>query len=410
MAERLTTIDAHDAVFLLRCCYAIPKLTYFLRSAPTFRTMATLQEYDQVIKNCLEDIINIKLDQEAWTQSSLPIKQGGLGIRKATDLALSAFLSSAFSSSHGASALLPGDIKMENYIEVQEALDLWKAQFSEDQEQDLPEDVTVQTLWDQPVFELRYQELLDNQSVPTEKARLMAAHSEHSSCWLTAVPASKLGLKMDDRSLQIAVGLYLGVPLCHPYKCGSCGLLVDTTARHGLSCIKAKGTRPRHDKINDILLRAMGAARHTSAPEPQGLCSDDSKQPDGITLFSWKHGMRLVWDVTCPDTFAPSYLHLSSKGAGKAAEKAEKEKIHKYQELSNKFIVMPVAVETMGAWGRSSLKFVQDIGERMTMASGDKQATFKLLQNISMEIQRGNISSILGTLPTPKSFNQLYYL
>ena len=56
------------------------------------------------------------------------------------------------SSAHGASALLPDDIKMENYIEVQEALDLWKAQFSEDKEQDLPEDVTVQTMWDQPVF------------------------------------------------------------------------------------------------------------------------------------------------------------------------------------------------------------------------------------------------------------------
>ena len=104
--------------------------------------MATLQEYDQVIKKCLEEIININLGQEA----SLPVKQGGLGIRKATDLALSAFLSSAFSSSHGASALLPGDIKMENYIKVQEALDLWKAQFSEEEEQELPEDVTVQTL------------------------------------------------------------------------------------------------------------------------------------------------------------------------------------------------------------------------------------------------------------------------
>ena len=113
-----------------------------------------------------------------------------LGIRKATDLALSAFLSSAFSSAHGADVLLPGDIKMENYIEVQEALDLWKAQFSEDKEQELPEDVTVQTLWDQPVFELRYQELLDNQSVPTEKARLIAAHCQHSSGWLTAVPVT----------------------------------------------------------------------------------------------------------------------------------------------------------------------------------------------------------------------------
>ena len=71
---------------------------------------------------------------------------------------------------------------------------------------------------------------------------------------------------------------------------------------------------------------------------------------------------------------------------------------------------MPVAVETMGAWGHSSLKFVQEIGERMTLASGDNQATYKLLQNITMELQRGNIASIIGTLPSPKSFNQLFYL
>ena len=154
----------------------------------------------------------------------------------------------------------------------------------------------------------------------------------------------------------------------------------------------------------------MGAARHTSAPETTGLCLDDSKRPDGITLFSWKHGMQLVWDVTCPDTLAQSYLHLTSKEPGKAAEKAEREKIQKYQELANKYIVMPVAVETMGAWGHSSLKFVQEIGERITLASGDKQAKYKLLQNISIEIQRGNIASVLGTLPSPKSFNQLFYL
>ena len=91
-------------------------------------------------------------------------------------------------------------------------------------------------------------------------------------------------------------------------------------------------------------------------------------------------------DVTCPDTLAPSYLQLTSKEAGKAAEKAEKEKIQKYQELAHKYIVMPVAVETMGAWGHSSLKFVQEFGERIIIASGVKQARFKLLQNISMEV------------------------
>ena len=107
--------------------------------------------------------------------------------------------------------------------------------------------------------------------------------------------------------------------------------------------------------------------------------------------------------MTCPDT-------LTSKEAGKAAEKVEWEKIQKYQELVNEYIVMPGAFETLGAWGQSSLKFIQEIGERMKIANGDKQATYKLLKNISMETQRGNIASILGTLPTPKSFNQLFYL
>ena len=49
---------------------------------------------------------------------------------------------------------------------------------------------------------------------------------------------------------------------------------------------------------------------------------------------------------------------LTSKEAGKVAEKAEKQKIKKYQELAHTYMVMPVAVETMGAWGHSSLKFV----------------------------------------------------
>ena len=59
MTDRLTTIDAHDAIFLFRSCYAIPKLTYFLRSALTYRTMASLRKYDPVMKKSLKDIINI---------------------------------------------------------------------------------------------------------------------------------------------------------------------------------------------------------------------------------------------------------------------------------------------------------------------------------------------------------------
>ena len=47
MVERLVHIDAHDAIFLLRHCFSIPKLMYILRCAPYFKLKEVLQDYDQ---------------------------------------------------------------------------------------------------------------------------------------------------------------------------------------------------------------------------------------------------------------------------------------------------------------------------------------------------------------------------
>ena len=60
MTERLTFIDTQDAIFLLRNCYAIPRLAYFLRSAPCFKLMATLERYDIEIRKSLQEILNIE--------------------------------------------------------------------------------------------------------------------------------------------------------------------------------------------------------------------------------------------------------------------------------------------------------------------------------------------------------------
>ena len=92
MAGRLEEIDNHDGLLLLRHCMAIPKLLYFLRSAPCFKSPALLEEYDTVMRNCLEKILNVQLDKDKHLQGSLPVKWGGLGISRATDLALPAFL------------------------------------------------------------------------------------------------------------------------------------------------------------------------------------------------------------------------------------------------------------------------------------------------------------------------------
>jgi hypothetical protein len=58
---------------------------------------------------------------------------------------------------------------------------------------------------------------------------------------------------------------------------------------------------------------------------------DDGKRPDGATLIPWSQ--RLIWDVTCVDTLADSYIRKTSIIAGSAAEEANKRKHDKYQNL-----------------------------------------------------------------------------
>ena len=55
MGEKLNNIDSHDALYLLKNCFAIPKLTYFLRSAPCYES-EILELYDMDLRNSLERI------------------------------------------------------------------------------------------------------------------------------------------------------------------------------------------------------------------------------------------------------------------------------------------------------------------------------------------------------------------
>lgn len=56
-----------------------------------------------------------------------------------------------------------------------------------------------------------------------------------------------------------------------------------------------------------------------------------------------------MWDATCVYTLADSYIKATIKKAGNAAEIAAKRKHNKYKEKN--FIILPLAVETLGPWG-----------------------------------------------------------
>ena len=153
-------------------------------------------------------------------------------------------------------------------------------------------------------------------------------------------------LRLEDDTVRVAVALRLGLELCTPHVC-PCGVMVESNGWHGLSCRRSQGRSIRHNQLNDLIFRALIRAGVMSAKEPVGLTRSDGKRPDGATLTAWKDGNKLAWDVTVPDTLAPSYVPMTVVCAGAAAEAADLRKQDKYATLPHNYIFHAVACETI---------------------------------------------------------------
>ena len=124
------------------------------------------------------------------------------------------------------------------------------------------------------------------------------------------------------------------------------------------------------------------------------------KRPDGATLIPWKRDRSVTWDVTVADTFATSYLPLTSLEAGSAAERAASLKIKKYEELARNHIFIPLACEVTGNWCSEAIDFLHELGDRISAVTGDKRESTFLFQRLSVALQKGNAACIIGTMPT----------
>ena len=88
----------------------MPKIMYFIRTAPIFRNTVWCEQFDETIRLALQRILNVQMEGSTWEQSSLPISMGGLGIRKASEVAVPAYLSSVCATSKGVEEMVPNTI------------------------------------------------------------------------------------------------------------------------------------------------------------------------------------------------------------------------------------------------------------------------------------------------------------
>lgn len=354
----------------------------------------------------LSSVLNISFDDRSWSQASLPIRFGGLGIRKISDVALPAFLASV----HGVHDLI-GNILITSLSgcevsHLAEARDAWIMACPNT---DVPLSPHIQKQWDEPISRFAYNALLDSAFNSADRARLLAIARWESGLWLHALPSFNIGTLLDDATFRLCASLRLGAKCIVPHRC-HCGDIVNDSGHHGLSCISSAGRISRHSSINDLIRRALVSAGVPAVLEPVGLARGDGRRPDGMSLMPWRMGRPLVWDATCVDTLAPSHLPDTSVAAGAAAAQQECLKRRKYACLGSGYIFAAFAVETLGPWGPEAHHLFKEVSRRLVEASRDRRAGTYLAQRISIAIQRGNAASLLGTLPRDTDLGQIFYL
>uniref|UniRef100_A0A8D8T3R7 Uncharacterized protein n=2 Tax=Cacopsylla melanoneura TaxID=428564 RepID=A0A8D8T3R7_9HEMI len=243
-----------------------------------------------------------------------------------------------------------------------------------------------------------------------DNARLKPIQTKESCAWLNALPCKNVGTLLDDNTLRICMGLRLGCDICQPFTC-PCGERIDSKGLHPLCCQKSSGRFFRHSEVNNIIKRALATIDVPSILEPTGMAREDGKRPDGATIIPWSCGQVLIWDFTCVDTFAKSYVKQTRCTPGAAAEQASVRKINKYKNLTSTGMhFLPFATETMGTWCGKAKEWTRDVGKKLATKSGNYRAKDFLTQNISLAVQRGNAASILGALPSDKNMDEIFYL
>ena len=135
--------------------------------------------------------LGIRIADPTWTQATLPVKNGGLGVRSAVQLAPPASLASAAACSEFACHILPPQIQSSIPTSYQDEA---KIMWSQGHDTPPPEGTREhhQKVWDSSRVTATASKMLEDVPNGRSHAGLIAASSQ---------PMFLLGLRMDDNTI-----------------------------------------------------------------------------------------------------------------------------------------------------------------------------------------------------------------
>ena len=152
---------------MLKHCFSLSKLLYFLRTSTCFIDPALLEKYAKTLHDGFSKVCNVNFDDNSSTQLALFAEMGGVGVSSASLLALPAILASAFGASEFFTTIFSETFEDASFTI---ALSKW---LSLTKEQESPLDGT-QKNWTQPVYAKTAQNLISR--MDDKRSKVFIAH------------------------------------------------------------------------------------------------------------------------------------------------------------------------------------------------------------------------------------------
>ena len=249
--------DPQVELHLLRSCLGSCRVNHILRSVPPGPILPQLQEFDKSLRSTLSEVLHCSIPNQAWTQATLPLSMGGLGLRQASRSASAAFVACCAMSRPLAQEVLsieqdlafPGESHATQDLLINHSINL-DAQ---------PLDPTSQSSLQHQLDKRLYGNLFSTSDLRNQ-ARLNTLSADTiTSAWLKAAPISSLGLAMAGPEFISATRYWLGIPHIPPSTpllC-PCSNHIDPYGDHIIGCAHGPYRIRRHDALRNTIFHTL---------------------------------------------------------------------------------------------------------------------------------------------------------
>jgi hypothetical protein len=388
--------DSQLELSLLRSCLAYPKISFSLRTCPPSFISDAITSFDNLMFDSLSHLVGCHLSDWSWSKASLPIRLGGLGLRRASLHAAAAFVASFNHCVVLVVADMLGFAPPPSSHFVSALRDLSQS-VSSDQPLSLDDlDVSLrQCALSNVIDQNQFDHLYVQSTSPRSKALLLSSSIPHSGDWLKVIPSPSLGLHMQDLEFRLCLRYWLGVQIFpDDSTCSICQSVCDSFGDHHVGCGGNGDRILRHNALRDILFSTTQSAALAPRKEVPSLISGRCSKPADILLPHWTGGKPAALDVSVISPLQNLTVNSSASIQGYALSvgEARKMSVHLDACLSEGISFIPLIVESLGGWSSQASNFIQVVGKHQAQRLGlnPSDCIAHIFQRLSISLWKSN--------------------